>query len=878
VDCPLRCGFKKYSFVGNPITHFAGLHLLPQYFKYMNLSKKFYIKVIRLCNVRKQNVMNPALLVIILLIGLQQVSVSQPLPAVQLARKHAIVIEKPAPDFFEGALLGNGGMGVVVTTRPDAVVLYFGHNNVWDIRIAENHKQEIGTFKSVFNKISQISGDLKNLTDDPWYKEYNKLTTDNYSKPYPRPFPCGSLILGFDRRKIRLLGHNLDIANGLCEVTLIDEHQKKVKLLLFVNLKKDDLHLSLTGEDGKPVNNVFDRVKIIPDPSTPAEFLKVERRVDLANGLLAFRQVLPSLEPAAYVAQGNHPNDKAFTLTVRLNTALFKKSRKNWNGNTEEMAILEGALPKSKPFKAVISLENGLATAVGLQAQVQPIKPFNTLLKQNTLLWNAYWNRSAVKLSDAFLERIWYRNIYFLNCATRPDATCPGLFANWSYNNIGTAWHGDYHMNYNTQQPFWVTFSSNHIEKNLAYVNLIEALMPVSRKWAKDYYELPGAYFPHSAYPVEMTMNPYPVPDWGWEVSETPWAVQGLWWHYLYSGDKEFLKNRAFTPIKAAVEFLNAYMRRPEASGGSRWKDNNYHVFPTIPPELYGLQPGFRFNYDCTVDLSLIKFVFNAYTKAVRILNYEKEEHELLQKVSDILAHMPAYATTQSANYGKILVSVPGENDEVVYNVPNALFPVFPGEDVALMNDPENIQLLNNTLKNQQNEGGNDLVMINLQLARMGKLNLEQFKKQVLYCLMPNGTATDMVMQTNGRYSDASDFTYMSRMGVWTENFALPVVINECLMQSYNSTIRLFPNWPANKNASFSTLRAAGAFLVSAAQTNRKIMPVTILSEQGQELALENPWKDKSVKVQSRYGVRVLKGSIIHLKTKAGEKLTIAPF
>ena len=39
------------------------------------------------------------------------------------AKLHPLTSDKPAPDFFEGALLGNGAMGVVVTTRPDAVVL-----------------------------------------------------------------------------------------------------------------------------------------------------------------------------------------------------------------------------------------------------------------------------------------------------------------------------------------------------------------------------------------------------------------------------------------------------------------------------------------------------------------------------------------------------------------------------------------------------------------------------------------------------------------------------------------------------------------------------------------------------------------------------------
>lgn len=36
------------------------------------------------------------------------------------ARKHTITYKRPAPSFFEGALLGNGGLGAVVTTRPDS--------------------------------------------------------------------------------------------------------------------------------------------------------------------------------------------------------------------------------------------------------------------------------------------------------------------------------------------------------------------------------------------------------------------------------------------------------------------------------------------------------------------------------------------------------------------------------------------------------------------------------------------------------------------------------------------------------------------------------------------------------------------------------------
>ncbi len=202
--------------------------------------------------------------------------------------------------------------------------------------------------------------------------------------------------------------------------------------------------------------------------------------------------------------------------------------------------------------------------------------------------------------------------------------------------------------------------------------------------------------------------------------------------------------------------------------------------------------------------------------KLHKFLNSEKQEKTLLKDIRDILAHFPEYPTTVSKKYGEVFVSVPEEHDQVVYNVPNALFTVFPGEDHGLHSDQATMEILRNTCRNMQNEGGNDLVFINLQAARIGMLDLERFKRQVNYCLLPNGTASNRVMQVHGRYNDMTNYGYMDNMGIWFENFALPVVINECMMQSYNGTIRLFPNWPMDKDAEFQDLRAAGAFLVSA--------------------------------------------------------------
>jgi hypothetical protein len=794
------------------------------------------------------------------------------------AKHHPITSDRPAIDFFEGALLGNGGMGVVVTTRPDGILLHFGHNNVWDIRIAEDNREKIGTFKSVFEKVSAIPDTLDVLIQDPWYNDYRHMARENYAKPYPRPFPCGSVLLGFDRREVELLGHTLDISNGLCEVFLLVNNHEKATLQLFVDQGGDKLWLRLIDARGSLCGNVFDRARLLPDPSTPGEFPEYTVEEKLQEGIMSFRQVLPYQEPEEYDHEKGHPGDHAFRLSAAFSAPMAKASRINWDGNEQEMAPLEGRLAKGEHFIGCVSLTEGNRAAVrelsSDRTQTGNLD-FTEAFERSETRWKDYWERSGVALTDNLLESIWYRNLYFFNCAVQEGATTPGLFANWSFGNIGTAWHGDYHMNYNTQQPFWLTFSSNHLEKNLAYVQLIEFLMGVSKKWAKEYYELPGAFFPHSAYPVDMTMNPYPVPTWGWEVCETPWAVQGLWWHFLYAQDVDYLRKRAYEPIKAAVQFLVAYMKRPEARG-PQWGDDKFHIFPTVPPELYGLRPGFKYNYDCNADLSLTKFIFKAFETASGILGTETAEKDLLNDIDNILSHFPDYPTAISEDYGEVLVSVPGEHSEVVYNVPLALFTVFPGEDHGLPSDQETMKLLKNTYRNQQNEGGNDLVFKNLQAARIGMLDIEAFKRQVKYCILPNGTASNRVLQVHGRYRDLSNYGFMDNMGIWFENFALPVVVNECLMQSYDGTIRLFPNWPLEKDAEFYNLRAVGAFLVSASVKEGRVPAIRVVSEAGAPLRIVLPWVGTTT-MERNGSVSYLKSGLLETDTEKGEIITLFP-
>ncbi len=134
--------------------------------------------------------------------------------------------------------------------------------------------------------------------------------------------------------------------------------------------------------------------------------------------------------------------------------------------------------------------------------------------------------------------------------------------------------------------------------------------------------------------------------------------------------------------------------------------------------------------------------------------------------------------------------------------------------------------------------------------------------------------ANDRVRQIGGRYRDSTDYDFMMRMGVWTENLSLPAVLNECLLQSYSGAIRLFPNTTRLGRARFRNLRAAGAFLVSAAWDGQAVSGVTIFSEKGAPARLANPWGVTEVRVtrmKDNQPVPVRKeGQMLLFPTQAG--------
>ncbi len=862
------------------------------------------------------------------------------LRAEEIAKRHRIVKDVPGPNFFEGMLLGNGDVGVCTEVRPDALGLHVGKSDVWDIRVSEGIEPYILTFDQLLklwkraSEAARQEGKPKMLsleTNIGFFREYTEKVASSYRMPWPRPWPCGTIWIHWDPRWVRAGRQVLDPSNGLftLELGIHEWHQQSRTVTVSTFVDWDTGLVSVSTDGRVPFYSVCYYPEVDRKPRSPADLGKVEENFSILpppqikgkseQGFSEFSlfQYFPAIGPTKETPNPPKSNrDRNFSLFGRLSgswdikglaesqeqlkllgsgaqsasygkppgvflmghgSQMFRMDLKVATPRDILLEKLEQAAAKAHEKHPWIMIsqdrsysQEELDTASYAHRELTRLAglPVSKIQQDSEYRWHDFWSHSAVEIEDADLEKIWYHNQYFLACCLRQRKVAPGLFGNWSAGSIGTAWHSDYHMDYNTQQVFWGVFSSNHVNQHLPYVELCQNLMPMSEKYAREKFKLPGAYFPHSAYPVPSQMVPYPVPPWGYQISETPWTVQSLWWQYLYTQDVDYLR-KVYPILRAAARFVAAYVKKGE--------DGKYHVVPTVSSENWGFTVDYRLNKDCILDLSLIAFLLDAVMEGSTVLETDGTERAAWKEIRDNLVPYPK----ARGPYGEVWLDVENAPVEHVYNVPLTLAPVFPAEQVGIGRGEDQFEIAHRTAQVVRLEGGNDLVFQPLIRARLGMLDLKWFKGQVRYCLLPDDAASDRVRQVGGRYTDFTSFDFMMHLGLWTENFALPAVLNECMMQSYTGTIRLFPNTRNLGKARFRNLRAAGAFLVSASFDGRAVSQVSILSEKGKPVRLATPWKNAAVRVmRQRDGQRVhvqAENGVLMFDSSAGETYLITP-
>lgn len=666
----------------------------------------------------------------------------------------------------QSLLIGNGDINALLYRIEDEIVFNLTKNDIWDSRLdTENDPPLVPT-----RELEQRMEELQNGKEDPWLKdtiEKSNGAIDGYRlHPYPCPIICA---------RVR-------IKTG--SIQKEESHRLSLEDACIYSHLKKDVNLSTFAHAEE---NIFIIHGITPELDI---YLEPLQHIDMQAAQTGTQKNMH------YITQ-EIPGDLDIS-SMRYSVVLKRYIERN-------MACV--VIVSSKEAEDPMGLAEQFLKKIDYLTNID-------LTRTHNAWWQKFWSSSGIKIDDAFLESLWYRNLYFLACVSRSGKICPGLFAGLVSDQPD--WHGDYHLNYNLQQVFWGAYASNHTDLSDPYDELIIGYLPRAKWLSKILFDVEGAFYPLVAF-LDEPKEPESCKSkngrqffqntWGRTLGLAAFCVQNLWWHYLYTRDLELLK-KIYPTMKEVAEFY------------SRWGKFS----PTVSPEHWGITIGFEKNSNGTFDIAMIKYIMKAAIKANAIMNDDVSLRISWEKYLDSLPEYPVTKEDQP-----IIVDVEGAPPIDDYNIPVPAFPAFPGEDIT----EENRELLTRTVERMKTWEGNDMVMTAMAKIRLNMENAyEHLRVTALRRNNENGSLNMMPYQHkyNGN-------------GLYTEMFGVVMPINELLIQSHDGAVRLFPVWPRHMNAEFEDLRTVGAFLISAALKDGRVGDVLIKSLAGGSLRMEKEWE-----------------------------------
>ncbi|MDP6555992.1 MAG: hypothetical protein QGG71_15085 [Pirellulaceae bacterium] len=540
----------------------------------------------------------------------------------------------------------------------------------------------------------------------------------------------------------------------------------------------------------------------------------------------------------------------------------------DWPGMKFTVAVAANAELKAVAIVTSREAKDPLSAAIRLAREAVE-RDSAQLIDRHDAAWQKFWSASGISVDDALLTSAWYRNLYFLRCVSKPGAIAPGLFASLIHDR--PAWHGDYHTNYNIQQTFWSAYVTNHTELAEPYDRLISEYLPRARWLARQVFSMDGAYFPHVLFAYEP---PHPQECnspvgrqyihhvWGFTQGVNGFSVQPLWWHYKYEPDRQFLETVAYPAVRDVAvfqaDFLDQCASEETVEPGSSRRV--VVLAPSVSPEHWGWTRNFERNRNCTFDIAMFRYTFQAAIEGAITLG---RDAELIERWKDGLRRLPAYPTTGADE--PIVVDVQ-DAPPITYNIAVPATPVFPGDVVTWFSSPAEKQLFSRTIDKCQWNGNNSSIILSLARSRLSMPGAHEWMHRELAARSrPNGTLT-----LNRLGSGINTY------GHYTEQFAASMAVSELLLQSVGNIMRVFPAWPKDKAASFRNLRAQGGFLVSASQEGGRVAQVEVNSTVGGRLHFLSPWPALTVqRGDDHQTVRPDTAGLVQIKTTRGEQLVL---
>ncbi|MDR2764932.1 MAG: glycoside hydrolase family 95 protein, partial [Tannerella sp.] len=382
---------------------------------------------------------------------------------------------------------------------------------------------------------------------------------------------------------------------------------------------------------------------------------------------------------------------------------------------------------------------------------------------------------------------------YLMISGSRPGGQPLNLQGMWN-DQVIPPWNGGYTININTEMNYWLAELTNLPECQQPFFRMIKEIATTGAGTAAAMYHRKGWVGHHNVAIWRETFPNDGHPMASYWPMVGPWLCSHFWEHYLFSGDRLFLRNETYPLMKGAAEFY------------ADWLVDNGEGFlvtpvSTSPENEFYTKEGKKaaVSMGGTMDMAMIRELFTRTIEASELLGVDSDFRSLLQaKLSKLLPYRIG-AKGQLQEWQQDF-----EEPEPAHRHLSHLYSIYPGNQITYDLTPELCQAVRRTME-ARNVGGGWAAAWRINIwARL--LDGEQAGRFVNTLLMPSSC---------GEAKNGNLFPNLWDAGAYQidANFGFTAGVTEMLLQSHAGCIHLLPAlpsaWPDGK---ITGLKTRGGF------------------------------------------------------------------
>jgi len=421
---------------------------------------------------------------------------------------------------------------------------------------------------------------------------------------------------------------------------------------------------------------------------------------------------------------------------------------------------------------------------------------------------------------NALMERMFDFGRYALVCSSGTKGMPANLQGIWN-GEYGPPWAADYHNDINIQMNYFQALPGNIAEITLPYFDYYDSMLDDFRTNARNIAGCRGILAPLSG-----TSHGLSGLNWSYWTAGAGWLAQLYYDYWLFTGDCEFLQERAVPFMKETALFYEDFLVQDE--------NGRYVFIPSFSPENTPSNTKASCTINATMDIAVARELLSNLCAACEELGIEADG---VRRWRRLLAKLPGYMVNRDGALKEW--AHPDFDDNYEHRHMSHMYPVYPGLEFTPERTPKLFKAARVAMEKKMDAleyaCAWSYVQAACTLARLGEGDAAWKQLEVV----ARGYTLANLFTTLWLYN------WKEPMYQFEAASGIPAAMTEMLLQSAPGTIKLLPALPrAWPNGYVKGLRARGGFEVDIHWKDGRLTKAVIRSLLG-----------KSCRV--RYGDRV---------------------